>query len=637
MRRPAIVVGLLVCLAACAPPPVTLPGLGGRFELGVYGPPGAPAAPSPGSGATPTPPPSVPATSDGDGPGAAAGASATPAAVGSPSATPEPVFNTSNGGSGGGGAPPPTPAPLAIVAPSAGAFDDPGAPEAAAVDQPATAPTTARAWRPADVFSFGLTLLAFDDAHQAFEPLVPPASLTLGPDAQPPLQARLAAATPGRRYRVDVLARGNEGGTAADQALNLATPASAELDLRSAANPRELTIPVPLDPRPFAAELVLPSNQETPGSLPAWCTGLVARLKDAATPAATLATASWLPGGRASFVNVRGDKPYTLELDVTSAAGTRTSTLGGYTVPREDGQALRLVVDFGAIEPPTGTLLARYTFAGGAAGVVVDPAERVWVTNQTGGSVSALGFDGAAQPGSPFTLSGQPRAMAVDPASGDVWVVRTTGSQVTRFVDGAQEHTYAAGSFPSGVAVDAFGNPWIASLFGNSVQALAPDGTRVRGPFAVGQTPGAVAVDPGTGDVFVANVDGNSVTRIQPDDGVSTIALPVGMKPGGIAVDAAHVLWVVGNGDGRLRRFHADGTAVGAATNLGPGITAIAIDATSGIAWVGASNGQRLLRLGADAALLGNYACGAFPTAIALDPRGHVWVAGGGALAEHAP
>ena len=492
-----------------------------------------------------------------------------------------------------------------------------------------------REWRAADVFQYDITLAVFDPASEAFVEPPSPLAVTLPQAPTPTARATFAGLAAGGRYRATVTARGNPGGTAPDLVLNAASAATVEFDLADPQAPRDRALVVALDPVTFAAEVVLPSRATAPEDVPAWVTGFEARLVDPARQAEPVATATWLPDQPAAFANVRGDVAYTLALDVKSAAGTATMTLPAFTIPRADGAEQVVVAPFGALTPPTGTLLASYVMAGGAFGLAIDRLARVWITNQNGNTVTVrdLAGDPAITPSPP--IAGQPRAIAADPDTGDVWVAALFGGTVTRFVDGAAAATHAAGFFPTGVAVDTQHRVWIANGFSSTVICLAPDGTSL-GTYAVGASPAAVVVDRATDAVWVGNVDGNTISRIV-DGVVSTYALPAGAKPGGLAVAADHTLWVVGNGDGKVHRLAPDGTPVGTPFAAGPGATAIAIDPTTQAAWIGLPNGQRVGKWNPDGTRVGTWPAGAFPNSIALDGRGHVWIAGGGMLAEHAP
>ena len=535
----------------------------------------------------------------------------------------------------GGPRPVTPPAFVVAPAPASGRFT---------LDLAAAAPralaAAARSWRVADVVRLDVAVAAWDPAGGTYVSPPAPLDVSLPQKPAPTSRATFDGIDLLGRYRFTVTAHGNQGGTAADQVLNATRPAVLELDFADPATLRDQRLAVPLDPVPFAAELRLPGPATRATPFPAWLTGFGARLIDPASGAAPLASATWAPTADQRFTHVRGDVAYRLELDVKSAAGTRTQLLPAYTVARADGAEQVLTPEFGELVPPTGTLLASYPMAGGAFALALDASDHVWLTNQTGNTVTVKHFDGTNAV-APIAISGQPRALAIDPADGTAWVANFSFSgaitKIPNLLDRSTDRRTSAGTLPTGVVVDNDHNVWVANYLSGSVTVYGTDGRAIAGrTHAVGQTPAALACDRTTNDVFVANVDGNSISRIRAG-AVTTFALPAGMKPSGLAIDADHVLWVVGNGDGRLRRYTAEFVQVGSETFVGPGVTAVAFDPRDGVAWIGGSNGQRILRLSPAGVVLQNLASGAFPSSLAVDRRGHVWVAGGGVLAEHAP
>ncbi len=112
-----------------------------------------------------------------------------------------------------------------------------------------------------------------------------------------------------------------------------------------------------------------------------------------------------------------------------------------------------------------------------------------------------------------------------------------------------------------------------------------------------------------------------------------------GARPTGVAVDAQHVAWVVCTNDNTIRRINPDGSAAGPNLAVPPGgPQAIAIDATSQAVWVATvGSGNRVVRFSAAGVASGPFAVASFPAALAIDSRGHVWVAGETKLSELAP
>ncbi len=107
---------------------------------------------------------------------------------------------------------------------------------------------------------------------------------------------------------------------------------------------------------------------------------------------------------------------------------------------------------------------------------------------------------------------------------------------------------------PSGLAFDRQGNLYIANFFGNSIDRISPDGSKV--PFSTGSNlkgPIGLVVD-GAGNVYVANYIGGTVARINPA-GVSTIIATNFKKPYYLTMDKDGNLFVSQQEDNSVVRI----------------------------------------------------------------------------------
>lgn len=139
---------------------------------------------------------------------------------------------------------------------------------------------------------------------------------------------------------------------------------------------------------------------------------------------------------------------------------------------------------------------------------------------------------------------------------------------------------------PTGVAVDTNGNLYIADTQNHRVQMLSAAGVVSTiagtgiggfagdgGPAAAAQLsyPGAVAVD-AFGNLFIADTGNNRVRQVTPDGNIATIAgtgiaayngdsgaaLNVALyNPAGISVDSQDNVWVADTGNNRVRQLSA--------------------------------------------------------------------------------
>jgi len=256
-------------------------------------------------------------------------------------------------------------------------------------------------------------------------------------------------------------------------------------------------------------------------------------------------------------------------------------------------------------------------------------------------SVSTLagsGVQGAADGTGIFATFYQPTGVAVD-ASGNVYIADyrnnlirkiTTAGVVTTLagsvVPGAANATGAYASFnqPTGVAVDASGNIYVADNANNLIREITPAGvvTTIAGSGASGglnatgnaatfNYPQGIAVD-ASGNIYVADYGNNQVRKIAPGGIVTTLAgkdsaganngvdtAATFNQPTSVAVDAAGNVYVADEGNNLIRKISPAGTVT---TFAGSGA-------------VGAANGSST-----SASFNG-------PTGVAVDGAGNVYVA----------
>ncbi len=140
-------------------------------------------------------------------------------------------------------------------------------------------------------------------------------------------------------------------------------------------------------------------------------------------------------------------------------------------------------------------------------------------------------------------------------------------------------------SAPSGVAVDASGNVWVANSTGNSVTELAHNGSPVgNSPFTTGgiTAPTALAVD-NSGYVWIAN--SNSTLTQLSSSGSSVGSSPFSggglSSPTSVAVDGLGDIWLSNSGNNSVSEFSSSGTALSPA---GTGYVAIGLTSPVGVA-----------------------------------------------------
>jgi|GEM_PF-3030724 len=145
-----------------------------------------------------------------------------------------------------------------------------------------------------------------------------------------------------------------------------------------------------------------------------------------------------------------------------------------------------------------------------------------------------------------------PTGMAVD-AAGDVFVAHPAGNQVTELTPaGIQSVLGIAGlSGPQGVAVDTSGDVFVADTDNSRVVELTPGGVQTTLGFAGLLQPQGLAVD-ASGDVFVADSINHRVVELTPAGVQTTLGFTDLSAPHGVAVDSAGNVYVVDTGNSRL-------------------------------------------------------------------------------------
>ena len=284
----------------------------------------------------------------------------------------------------------------------------------------------------------------------------------------------------------------------------------------------------------------------------------------AAAAIAASGTVSTLAGtGAIGFVNGAGtsarfNNPTGVALDVS----------GNVYVADYDNAAIRKITPAGVVSTLAGTGTSGFVNGSGASarfyspmGVAVDVSGNVYVADTNNhairkispaGVVSTLAGSGSAGfvDGTGTTASFYyPGGVAVD-VSGNVYVAENNhvirkispagvvstlaGSGAIGFVNG--NATTARFNSPGGVAVDSFGNVYVADSGNYAIRKITPAGvvTTLAGSGTVGLVNGtgttarfsnaqSVAVD-GSGNVYVADLRNYVIRKITPAGVVSTLA-----------------------------------------------------------------------------------------------------------------
>ncbi len=256
-------------------------------------------------------------------------------------------------------------------------------------------------------------------------------------------------------------------------------------------------------------------------------------------------------------------------------------------------------------------LLAVNAGLAGPNGLAFDTAGNLYIADSNGnrvrrvdvtgiittfaGNGTVAGYGGEGNPATLTPLS-SPQGVAADP-SGNVYISDTNHDRVIRVDIDGNIHTVAGTGTPgqagdgaglgelygpSGLAVDALGNLYIADTSNHRIRMLAPGGTitTVAGIGTQGFSgdggaaltaqlnyPSAVAVD-ASGNLYIADTANNRVRMVTTDGNINTIggtgdgsyngdtgtALQMALfNPGGLALDGQGNVWVSDTGNNRVR------------------------------------------------------------------------------------
>lgn len=169
--------------------------------------------------------------------------------------------------------------------------------------------------------------------------------------------------------------------------------------------------------------------------------------------------------------------------------------------------------------------------------VVNSKTDTTYMLGYEGGNLALL--DGSGRKAKETTLGMHAWGMALDAASGNVFVARTGNAEVDVISPSSSLiKAVPTGAIPCAVAINSETNIiYVANYGDNTVTAI--DGTtfKVVATIPVGNRPEALAVDPSSNTIYAANTKSDSVTVIDGGRNIVRSTLPAGKHPYALAVN----------------------------------------------------------------------------------------------------
>ncbi|WP_405181755.1 serine/threonine-protein kinase PknD [Nocardia sp. NBC_01377] len=253
------------------------------------------------------------------------------------------------------------------------------------------------------------------------------------------------------------------------------------------------------------------------------------------------------------------DDRYQTVGELTAAA---RAAVGDFAADTTGGVAARRQRRISLSRRAVGLIAAATVVAVAIAVAVVLGLQRE--SGGDGDSPASVASGFSSQTALPFPGVSLPTGVAVD-AAGNVYVADMGNDQVLKLAPGASTPTplpFTGLKNPQNVAVDTAGNIYVTDTSNDRVLKLAAGAsTPSLLPFTGLKDPRGVAVD-GVGDVYVADRGNDRVVRLAAGASTPTTLPLTGLQgPDGVAVDAADNVYITELGTEQVRMLAAGALA----------------------------------------------------------------------------
>ena len=180
-------------------------------------------------------------------------------------------------------------------------------------------------------------------------------------------------------------------------------------------------------------------------------------------------------------------------------------------------------------------------------------------------------------------VSWGPGWLAYDPTDASFWVATPPDCVVVFSAAGYITNSLPVGLDPFGVAVDnATGDVFVANTASDNVTVISPQTNLSIANITVGAAPTGIAYDSATNEVYVANSGSDNVSVISAATLRVVATVPVGAGPIGVAADlATGQVFVANNGSGNVSVISTTTHSVLTSVEAGSGPYGVAWDNTS--------------------------------------------------------
>lgn len=297
-----------------------------------------------------------------------------------------------------------------------------------------------------------------------------------------------------------------------------------------------------------------------------------------------------------------------------------------------------------SVQASTGLTLASVLVSGGFQSLTVDPVHgHVFVTSYS--PIPVYQVIEYTSPGlvlsGVYGLSGSPSLLVMGPGDQELYVIHSPSDlSLINATTGAFGPTYLLSDYPIDMVLDPMDEDlYLVGWTGSGSQEMVVLSTITFAQvdsIGLPQLAWMLTVDPSSGDVFVGTMNGSglvpagngNVSVFAPTSLSRLASVPVGISPWGLAYDPQGSIVVTDERSDGVTFVNATTFGVEGVTVPGPGPSALAVDPSSGVAYITSDGTDQVNALSMSGGRISaNITVGEDPRGICVDPTtGEVYV-----------